>query len=84
MAGESMTKNPMTDAELLALPPTVDMETAGRAFLMGRTKAYQMARAGTFPCLVLPLGRRYVVTKAALLKALGIEWPRHPGEQSAA
>jgi hypothetical protein len=85
MAGEGMTtKKPMEDPELLALPVTVDMETAGRAFGMGRTKAYEMARAGTFPCPVLPLGRRIVVTKAALLKALGVPWSLHAGEQSAA
>lgn len=85
MAGERMTtKKPMEDPELLALPVTVDMETAGRAFGMGRTKAYEMARAGTFPCQVLPLGRRIVVTKSALLEALGIPWTPRAGEQSAA
>lgn len=68
-----MIKKPMTDAELAALDTTVDMETAGRAFRMGRTKAYQLARQEEFPCDVLPLGRRFVVTKAALLRALGRE-----------
>lgn len=72
-----MTKKPMSEEELLALPVTVDMETAGRAFGMGRTKAYQMARANQFPCEVLPLGRRFVVTKAALLAAL------HPASAAA-
>jgi predicted DNA-binding transcriptional regulator AlpA len=79
-----MTKKPMSEAELLALPMTVDMATAGRAFGMGRTKAYEMARAGDFPCPVLPLGRRFVVTKAALLKAHGIDWAPQGGERSAA
>lgn len=74
-------KNPMSEEELLALPVTVDLETAGRAFLMGRTKAYELARATEFPCQVLPSGRRFVVTKAALLAALGIEWrPVVPSE----
>jgi hypothetical protein len=68
-----MIKNPMSDAELRALDTTVDMETAGRAFRMGRTKAYQLARNKKFPCEVLPLGHRFVVTKAALLRALGRE-----------
>lgn len=72
--------NPMSEEELLALPVTVDLETAGRAFLMGRTKAYEMARAGEFPCKVLPLGRRFVVTKSALLAVLGVEWHPVPAE----
>jgi hypothetical protein len=85
MAGERMTtKRPMEEPELLALPVTVKLETAGRAFGMGRTKAYELARAGKFPCPVLPLGRRIVVTKAALLNALGVPWAPHAGEQSAA
>ena len=71
---------PMSDEELLALPVTVDLVTAGRAFRMGRTKAYELARDGEFPCQVLPLGRRFVVTKAALLAALGVPW--HPGGQA--
>ena len=75
-------KSPMSEEELLRLPVTVDLETAGRAFRMGRTKAYEQARAGEFPCQVLPSGRRFVVTKAALLAALGIEW--HPAVSAAA
>lgn len=81
-----MTMDKMGDAELLALPVTVDLPTAGRAFGLGRTKAYEMARAGEFPCPVLPLGRRFKVTKANLLRALGIMAPgAEPGDtQSAA
>jgi hypothetical protein len=71
---------PMSDDELLALPVTVDLVTAGRAFRMGRTKAYELARTDQFPCQVLPLGRRFVVTKSALLAALGVPW--HPGSQA--
>lgn len=58
--------------ELLALPVTVDLETAGRAWGMGRTKSYELALRGEFPCAVLRLGRRYRVTRAGLLAALGI------------
>jgi len=61
----------MTDEELDALPPTMDLPTAGRAFGVGRTMAYELARAGAFPCEVLPLGRRFKVTKANLFRALG-------------
>lgn len=70
-----MIKNKLTEAEILALDPTVGLVTAGRALGIGRELAYQLARAGEFPCPVLPLGRRYVVTKIALLKVLGYDVP---------
>jgi hypothetical protein len=64
---------PLTEAELLALPPTVDLTTAGRAFRMGRTKAYELARQGRFPVRVLSVGPKFVVPKRAILEALGID-----------
>jgi hypothetical protein len=81
-----MIKGKMSDEDVLALPVTVDLVTAGRAFGLGRTKAYELAREGGFPCPVLPLGHRLVVTKANLLRALGITVPAaEPGDaQSAA
>jgi hypothetical protein len=63
----------MTDAEARALPVSVDLETAGRAFGMGRTKSYELARQGKFPCRVVTVGPKYRVPKSALLKALGID-----------
>lgn len=60
-------------AEVADLPVTVDVVTAGRCFDLGRDTSYRLARAGEFPCAVLRLGRRLVVTKAALCAALGIE-----------
>lgn len=68
------TTKPMSEQELLALPVTVDVETAGRAFGMGKTKSNDLVRKGKFPVPVLPLGHRRVVTKAALLAALGVKW----------
>lgn len=62
----------MTPDELHALPVSVDLVTAGRAFLMGRTKAYELARAGEFPVPVLRLGNSYRVARAHLLQALGL------------
>lgn len=62
----------MSLEELLALPVTVDIVTAGKPFGLGRTIAYELARKGEFPCRVLPLGKRYKVTKADLFAALGI------------
>lgn len=63
----------MQKDELLALPVTVDLKTAGRAFGLGRTRAYELARAGEFPCRVIPVGRKFKVPRSALLEALGIK-----------
>jgi hypothetical protein len=65
----------MTTAEALALPVSVDLETAGRAFGMGRTKAHELARQGEFPVRVLMVGKKFRVPRAAILEALGIEAP---------
>lgn len=75
---------PMSEDEVLALPVTVDLETAGRAFGFGRTKAHELARAGEFPCPVKVFGRRYRVLRADLLPALGVApsaGPSVPGQQ---
>ncbi len=63
----------MNRAELLALPATVDLVTAAKGLGIGRTTAYQLARAGEFPVPVLRLGARYRVVTSGLLAALGIE-----------
>lgn len=63
----------MQNEELLALPVSVDLTTAGRAFGLGRTRSYELARAGQFPCRVIPVGRKFRVPRSALLEALGIE-----------
>jgi len=70
----------MSIDELLALPVSVDLITAGRAFGFGRTKAHELARAGEFPCRVIPVGRRqdgtpfkYRVARAAIFEVLGIK-----------
>ena len=63
----------MQKDELLALPVSVDLTTAGRAFGLGRTRAYELARSGKFPCRVIPVGRKFRVPRSALLEALGIE-----------
>ncbi len=63
----------MTVDELLALPVAVDLVTAGRAFMLGRTKAHDLARAGEFPCPVLRIGNAYRVTRVDLLRSLGID-----------
>lgn len=65
----------MTLDELLALPVTVNLQTAARALGIGRDKAQRMARDGDFPCKVHRLGLKYrVVTQGpdGLLAACGI------------
>jgi hypothetical protein len=62
----------MSEQELRGLPVTVDLETAGRAFGLGRTKSHEMVRAGKFPCQVLRLGNRYRVRKADILREVGM------------
>jgi hypothetical protein len=63
----------MTEAELRALPVSVDLVTAGRALRIGREQAYQLARTGEFPCPILRFGSRWVVPRAGLFAVLGIE-----------
>lgn len=58
--------------ELLALPVAVDLVTAGRAWGLGRTKAHDLARRGEFPCPALRIGNAYRVTRADLLRSLGV------------
>jgi hypothetical protein len=63
----------MSREEILALPATTDVVTAGRALGLGRGTAYQLVAAGEFPCKVLTLGTRYRVVTADLLRVLGID-----------
>lgn len=59
--------------ELLRLPVMVDLETSNRAFLLGRTKGFSLAKQGNYPCQVTRVGRTYRVSRAALLRALDID-----------
>lgn len=56
-----------------ALGVTTDVETAGAVLGIGRTKAYEMAKAGEFPVRLVRIGRRYVVPVAAVLRLLDVE-----------
>jgi hypothetical protein len=62
----------MSISELNELPAIVDLLTAARALGLGRTKAYELARRGEFPCPVLRVGDTYRVPTIALLELLGI------------
>lgn len=63
----------MTQAELDALPVAFDIVVAGSAYGIGRTKAYELAKRGEFPCRVLKIGSNYRVTRADLLRSLGLD-----------
>ncbi len=58
--------------DLRGLPAVVDLRTAARAFGLGRTRAYQLAARGAFPCRVLRVGGTYRVPTADLLAVLGL------------
>ncbi len=62
----------LTISQLADLPATIDLMTAARILGIGRTKAYELARHGAFPCLVIRIGDLYRVSTADLLRLLGI------------
>jgi len=63
----------LTLAELLALPAVTDLVTAGKALGLGRTRSYQLAQAGEFPCRLIRVGKTYQVPTADLLTLLGVQ-----------
>lgn len=68
-----MTVSTLNRDELLQLPAMIDLATAARALGVGRTKAYELAKSGAFPCPVLRIGTTYRVRTADLLRLVGIE-----------
>lgn len=62
----------MSREELLALPAAVDLDTGNRALGLGRSKGYELAKRGEYPCKVLRLGKAYRVVTADLLNLLGL------------
>ena len=76
---------PVTLAQLRATA-TVDLMTAAAALGLGRTKAYELARRGQFPCRVIRIGEVYRIPTPGLLELLGVaaEEPRSPTPPTAA
>jgi hypothetical protein len=62
---------------------TVDLITAARALGLGRTKAYELARRGEFPCRVIRIGETYRIPTAGLLELLGVSAEQQPAPRSA-
>lgn len=73
----------LTLDELLALPAVTDLVTAGKALGLGRTRSYQLAQAGEFPCRLIRVGKTYQVPTADLLTLLGVQ-PRPTGHDKEA
>ena len=67
---------PVTIAQLRATT-TVDLVTAAAALGLGRTKAYELARHGRFPCPILRIGEVYRIPTPGLLELLGVA-PEEP------
>ncbi len=63
---------PITITQLRSMPATVDLLTAASALGLGRTKAYELAKRGQFPCRVIRIGEIYRIPTAGLLELLGI------------
>lgn len=66
---------PLSLAEVAALPAVVDLMTAARALGIRRTAAYALARGGSFPCPVVRVGGSYRVPTSGLLRVLGFDPP---------
>lgn len=65
--------NQMSIEELLALPVAFDLCTSNRALGIGRSVGYDLARRGEYPIRLLRLGAQYRITRADLLRYLGVE-----------
>ncbi|MBC9717872.1 hypothetical protein H9Y04_35610 [Streptomyces sp. TRM66268-LWL] len=63
----------MTRDELLALPVTIDVLTAGKAFGLGRNTTYELVKAGEFPVPVHAYSNVKRVITADLWRALGVQ-----------
>ena len=63
----------MSLAELGGLPTVVDLVIAGKALGLGRTKTYELAQAGEFPCRIIRVGKKYLVPTLELLDLLGYQ-----------
>lgn len=61
-----------TPADLRGLPAVVDVPTAAAILGIGRSAAYELIKANTFPTPVLRLGKLIRIPTAPLLDLLNI------------
>lgn len=71
-ASHELNTGPLTYAEFMRMPVTVDLPAASRVLGLGRSAAYELARTGEFPCPVMRFGERYRVSVYLLLQAPGV------------
>ncbi|WP_345943125.1 integrase [Streptomyces sp. SID2119] len=57
----------------MALPPTVDLQTANRVLSIERSTGYGLAKRGEYPCKVLKLGNAYRVVTADLQRLVALD-----------
>lgn len=76
----AVVRRALTLAEVASLPAVTDLVTAGQALGLGRTRAYELARAGRFPCPVIRAGRTWIVPTAGLLALLRLPVPGPAGD----
>jgi hypothetical protein len=60
---------PLTHAEFMRMPVTVDLLDAAPAFGVAPGRARELARAGRFPCPVMRFGTLYRVSVPMLVQA---------------
>src|SRR6266568_1933148 len=66
---------PVALPEVGGLPVALDVPSAGHLLGIGRTRAYQLAATGRFPCPVLRIGGSWRVPTVPLLELLGLPVP---------
>jgi hypothetical protein len=62
-----------TPAAIRQLGMTTDVVTAGDILGIGRTKAYELAKADEFLVKIVRVGRRYFVPTTSLLDLLDVQ-----------
>ena len=68
----------MSVKDLLDLPVSFDVVTAGRAFGLGRELSYALVQRDDFPCTVRKVGQRFKVYKTDLFLALRLNFDGTP------
>ena len=63
----------LTEDELRALPPVIDVQTVAAALGVGRSHLYELIRCTEFPLPVLKIGRVIRVPSAALLEFMRVQ-----------
>lgn len=66
------TRSGMSVEDVRRLPVAFELDAANRAFGIGRTTGYALAKRGEYPVPVLRLGNAYRVRRADVLTLLGI------------